>query len=470
MVDVQLHPHSDAVSVDAKSDGEDVPRSPPCEGSARKRALDFVSQISGLRLGQLSDEALEDMIYANRFDLLPPRAPGAGCDAGAGAGRQLPCMDAIPTASELHDAFVGCPVKDGIQCIAHLLYPDHVAWPAEPEDGSDGDTGSASSSAGSSRQSESEPGDPSGAEGPDEAVAVSRSPSESPPSAHAVVLCGTRVTKTVRGKGLAAPSEDVSGPGEVEALRAQCAVARKFASRLDRQAKRELYSETQLEERIRALMALRVAEAEQIEEMQKRDATRRARSEQLKRDLKEQQARRTEQERTDREQARQREEEAAEAHRKWERHCRRQKELLSSWKDRQGLPDISAASARRGSSAPPRQAAPTEPAYSSRTVKQFEAEERIQRYREALDQRPPIAPRPHDLPRPVLQLWDIGIDSGSRSVCSARSHRTPRQTWSQQVQVVSSRYGLSEEEQGIVTSRLTQTVQGAGRMAAYETD
>merc|ERR1712039_1060440 len=72
--------------------------------------------------------------------------------------------------------------------------------------------------------------------------------------------------------------------------------------------------------------------------------------------------------------------------------------------------------------------------------RQQAAEERVHRIHDAIEERPPLPPKPHDLPRPVLDMIN---DDGQPS----RPARAPRPiSWQGQAKMVSNAYNLSDRE------------------------
>merc|ERR1711985_208710 len=90
-------------------------------------------------------------------------------------------------------------------------------------------------------------------------------------------------------------------------------------------------------------------------------------------------------------------------------------------------------------------------------AKQKEAEDNLRNLKWALEERPPLPPRPHDLPGPPLTDRDVRDIKQSAPV-----------PWEQTASKVSGAYGLTKKERDLVTERTLRGVAGAGRMAAYD--
>lgn len=106
------------VRKEAESEGPD----PVVSG----KVCDFLERIRGLN--SLPPGELQELLYARRFELLGPlnTSPRKG---GKADKDKLPEYSKIPNQFELHETLVSGVIPAGYQCVAHVLYPESVAWP-----------------------------------------------------------------------------------------------------------------------------------------------------------------------------------------------------------------------------------------------------------------------------------------------------------------------------------------------------
>lgn len=468
------------------------------------RVTHFLHRIRGLH--SLSNAELEELLYERRFELLPTPAQPLPGIPGEGA-QTLPTHDSIPSQQELHEALLGNTLlPGGFQCVANVLYPESVDWPAHCQlAGPDtvGEVGKEGCAQGggevtSPPLSPSGPGCPAAQDQPpsgggtltvdlaedsmghtksDEATGDDLSPrsarKHSPRRAAAVksdsvvlqradttvlpcevTVCGLRIASTLRGLPVPAPQ-----PAEAKAAlyvdEAKYKNAREKRRRLEKALKLETYRETRCCEKIGALEQMKVAETAHLEELRKRESRRDGRMQALKGQLEKDVIRKEEEAREKAAETERAREKAAETDKKWQEHRKRLKKLVEenegqTLEERQALRD-----AAREEMRPPKDERP-----KPKTQKQAEAEDRAVRMRASVEQRPPLPPRPHDLPAPPG-----GLDTGM----AAQKARPPRfGSWVVQAKGVSGTYGLSPREHSNVEGHLLRAVKGSGRMAQYE--
>jgi len=90
------------------------------------KVCDFLERIRGLN--SLPSDELQELLYSRRFELLGPlnTSPRRG---GKADKDRLPEYSKIPNQFELHETLVSGAIPAGYQCVAHVLYPESVAWP-----------------------------------------------------------------------------------------------------------------------------------------------------------------------------------------------------------------------------------------------------------------------------------------------------------------------------------------------------
>lgn len=486
---------------------------PAALGSTQGKIMDFLGQIQGLNALGCAD--LEALLYQCRFELLPPPKTGAGVSPKR---RTLPVFSSIPDQREMHDMLLGGLVPGGLQGVAHVLYPDHVPWPTgdersaqgrwdrqgspdmEPTDSSKPSTPKPSSRGGAgasehegqrARQTEISPprrpaassgaaGSPRSADGA--AVEAARKKEDSVPNSDAlveesraeVILCGQKVTTTVRGKLVLESAVKESGGGDLFAPPAvqerddeRYTAAKEKRVKLERQVQMEHWQERRLAERIQSLEGMRSAEEYMQEALKKREAKRLARRDELRKEIEEGVQRQMEAEKAAAEEEAKRKEETGSTDRRWKKYHESQKEALADWYAKQAEDSAfgeDRARQRREEKAA-REAAAREERERNRvrTLKQAETESKIARLLEATEERPPLPPKPHDRPGPVLEMLDESYGKSQKQAPKPR-----RESWTTQVKAVSNMYGLSGSERADVEARLLGSVQGPGRMAAYE--
>lgn len=467
------------------------------------RVTHFLHRIRGLH--SLSDAELEELLYERRFELLPTPAqplPGIPNDGE----EPLPTHESIPSQQELHEALLGDSLlPGGYQCVANVLYPESVCWPAhckisgpnlaciaEKEGAArEGDEATIStpllSPAGQgslAAQDQQTAGDgqltasltlevtgfAKSDDGAGEEHSLRSPRKHSPKKANTVksssvfsradttllpcevTVCGMRVASTLRGLPVPVPPPaEAKMPLYIDEAMYKAALEKR--ERLEKALKLEGYRERRCCEKIDALEHLKLAETAHLEEVQKREARREDRRQALRAQLEKDVKRKEDEECAAKEVERQAQEKSTEAERKWQRHRERQKRLIEENAARTDEERLALRESARVETRPTREE-------RQKTLKQMEAEDRAQRMRSAVQERPPLPPRPHDLPAPACGL-DLGL--------AAQKARPPRfGAWAVQAKGVSGAYGLSPREHASVEGNLMRAVKGSGRMAQYE--
>jgi len=499
------------------------------EKQSAEKVFNFIKLIRGV--DALCSEELETYLWENRFDLMPrPKVPLP--DSGP---PKLPSCKQIPTLQELQKALIGGGLACGHQCVAHVLYPESVAWPAygnqveaaPSEDVQEERTapetltlavpeadgaapqlpGPASSPSRSKKvQQSSNRRNSSTNQSPlasrssskeclhdgDDVLSQhpmpigkrirSSSSSRSSECAGEVQLCGMKIRTTARGRPVLEQREDFNSAIENNADDSAYQVAKDKRQKMERTVKLEQYQEKKLAERIKALEMMRDSELHHQAAIQKRESKRQARNDELKKDMHSGWERRFEQERTAEEEEKQRKAEKDAADRRVQRQHEKQKDKLAE-RSLLGLDESASAQVRQRlklqeqAKENARLRKEIEKA-EKRTVRQLEAEDRVFRMNTATEERPPLPPRAHDLPAPIVDVL-----TGGESVASSARSASRRRPGSQQpsapasarnlpsqVKAVSNMYGLSKDDRGNVEKALMSKVRGAGRLGQYDKD
>mmetsp|Transcript_16876 Transcript_16876/g.48012 ORF Transcript_16876/g.48012 Transcript_16876/m.48012 type:complete len:153 (+) Transcript_16876:517-975(+) len=146
---------------------------------------------------------------------------------------------------------------------------------------------------------------------------------------------------------------------------------------------------------------------------------------------------------------------------------RKKKEIINQWYAENldnTAPNQVLAKERRGELEAKVRARHEERARKPRTVKTIACEDRVQRTQVAIEERPPLPPKKHDNPSPILDLLE-GLVEKSEPATPRRT--TPRPAhWTRQAKAVSSTYGLTEKEHLDVEHRLIHGIKGGGRLVS----
>lgn len=290
-----------------------------------------------------------------------------------------------------------------------------------------------------------------------------------------VVLCGKILRTTVRGhqvQSLCALSEVI--PCAVTAVvhedygERALAEAAQHREEIQKVLELEYFRERRLEERIHALEQARDGELSYQEALRRKEAQRQSRQEELRLQLIDGLQRRDREEQAKRAQEKQEQEYALEAERLAQKRRDQQKEAVAEWNEtcpRIGSSAEACTEARLRQHQERLEHIQEEQRwrFERRTLRQIQAAEHVQRQVDATEQRPPMPPRPHDLPAPILQMMEVrsegrgSVTSGSGSG-TARVRKTAIRT-----KEVSKNYGLTKEEREAVEHQLSSRVHGAGR-------
>jgi len=495
--------------------------------------MGFLRRIEDL--SSYDTAGLEELLYQHRFELLPPQkqeaegrgsaARGASSEDGD-ANRLLPHYQDLPSQGELHDLLLNGHTPGAFQCVAHVLYPETIPWPAKAPSRTQAAAAAAQAAAASASEavaagerksstrgsSDAQQQLPPGQEGAAEVQAQASERTERKKQLRAsklepellgmaapvlavenqmqqgsveeqspgeVLICGQKVSTTRRGKPVL---DTTTGAGEDQAGGTALAAAKEKEKddekynrakanriRLERESTLEQYQEKKLLERIQVLETMRAAELSYHDQRRQRESKRQARNDQLKAQLSEGYQHKIEAERVEAEQKAQaaKEEVAIEQRRKQQHE--KQKEELGKWyadqRQERDRPKEELARERREKRWTAQLSALQDREQTkSKTVKQQLVEERLVDLQEALEQRPPLPPRGHD------RAGSLGGSSTmSRNLTTTQGRGSPQQpSLVQQAKAVSNMYGLSPREHATVEANLLQGVNGAGRMGTYE--
>lgn len=279
-----------------------------------------------------------------------------------------------------------------------------------------------------------------------------------------VVVCGQRMFQSVRGKAVHEVKDDLFGEDQDDE---KYLAARSARSKLQRVMLLEEFEEKKLKERIHNLEHLKVTEIERLETLDQREARRKARREELRLQLEKDVNRKLEEERLQAEEEKAQKEKENEQLKQWKKSLRKQKELLQKWHTEQMQAQVDPYSEeyvrKKKTELFEQQVERLRAKQASRmqTVQRVEAEEKVRRTVEAIEERPPLPPKPHDRPSGGALPLDLAGGRGSKSA------RREKGDWKVQAKAVSNMYGLTGTEASQLEGCLTRTVRGAGRLAGY---
>lgn len=350
----------------------------------------------------------------------------------------------------------------GHQSVAHVLYPEAVHWPQQlggaDEDEGKRDLGTTGGSDGlelrpstAPRRQSAEMVEPEEDAGSDEEEKVE------------VVLCGKRVQSTVRGRALKDVLVDravAKSPKGVQPLpEARFRAAQESRKHLERQVKMEEYQERRIAERIQALELALDDEIYHQQELRKRQKRREIRQQELKKDLEKQIAQKIEAEQVQQEEDKRQKDLEKKEKEKLQRYYKAQKEKVEQWQAEMSSDDFfqdPMERARKKRLAQQKEAQLNALAEEERRnehppLKRLEVEAKLQEQEDCLEQRPFMAPKAHDQPRPILQMI-------ADSKAKAKPKASPsRGAWRKEAQGVSKRYGLSAEHLRTIEAQLQRT-------------
>jgi len=293
------------------------------------------------------------------------------------------------------------------------------------------------------------------------------------------------VSTTVRGRQvkdgpLASPSTKNSrNPGKQEPLAGPAKVyeeAKEMRKKLDRSVKLEQFQERRIEERIKALEITRDAEIDHRKELEKMTARRLARKAELKKDLEEAWAHKLQLEQEEAQEEKKRQADKAEEQKRFQVYKKKQKERIQEWHRSLGDEEESTSTDLMERAKMRRQQLQEKAEQSILDsqvppehfpMKRKEVQAKVRDAQEAQEQRPPLAPKPHDNPKPVLQMVD---EAAANASGASTAQKVPPKVgnWAVQAKAVSGLYGLSAETVNGIESQIQRTVKGGGRMASYD--
>lgn len=458
-------PCGDPVSAIEPNLPEDTLPRQPDSSAVSQQILNFLLGLKTLKHeGVTNREELEETLYAKRFELLFPEA-----EAVAGE-KPLPQFHVLPQQQLLKEFLMSGKVLGGHQSVAHVLYPETVQWPHRS------DTMAPEESPKADHHAAGEAGAaPSGCYSPqrtsEEITDALVQPSEAEEEKVEVVLCGKRVQSTVRGRALkeVLPQERLLVPQRKQPIQqlpeARFKAAQQTRKQLERQVRLEEYQERRIAERIQSLEIALDDELWHQKELRKKRKRREKRQEELKNDLQSGIEQRIEESRLQREEAQRQEDEEKKEKEKVERYQKAQKEKVEKWQAEMSPKDFQDPHGRclRRRHQLQREAVRAALAEEERKaekvpLKRLEVEARLQDLESCHEQRPFVAPRAHDLPRPILQMMEEThqTQSSAGSQAAFPSPR-PKGAWRHEAKGVSKRYGLSAEHLRTIEASLQRS-------------
>lgn len=458
------------------------------------RVVSFLAKLRGL--GHLDDHNLDEQLHSRRFELLQLRQELGSLDDDP----LLP--NRLPSHRDIHNEVLYGKTPKIHQIVAHVLYPDQVPWPKNQETApfaplaSEGvgivfsqspsmgiddsqSLGPAANASDSLRSKNSRDGgrrsqnvvtsrneelqndiEQKKAELSKGLLWLQRKRSagtlnsprskggKSPRSGGMEIeLRGQRLNSTVKGYACVPVTEEsvtVSASGLKDETRQE-------RLEIEREAKLEKFREQKLLDKIKELEDAKAKEVQLQEDIQTKEEKRRQRNALLKKKIEKEITKKFAQEREEAEQKKlQKAKEEEEAKKKKQYH-EGQKDKLAEWWHQKNEAEFSQEALK----------IMDKPKEQRRrnlqvTQKQKEAEDKARDLKWAMEERPPLPPRAHDLKGPPLTDRDV------------RSLKAVPMSWEVTAKTVSGAYGLSKKEYSSVTERTVRGVNGAGRMALYD--
>lgn len=305
------------------------------------------------------------------------------------------------------------------------------------------------------------------------------------------VVLGQKQKKTVRGRSVEECQVDLSPPlpppeAKFEAeRRLQAARDRKTRREAEREAKTVQFLEQRIAFRMQALEITDVAEVEFQKAQDRRDQEKLAREEALKKTLSVGWQKRLALERLQAEEQQLKKEEKAQEEQRKKRYYEKQKQRIEQWyletdsfesdpheraRRRREEQEERAEQARRRlmerlEPPPPPEQLPLR--RREVALKRREAVNRAQMVQECSEERPPLSPRAHDVPKPMLQILDDAAGNVSGAVTQRTTASKPG-SWVRQAKVLSLSYGLSSNDTSDIEHQLRRTTRGIGRLSRYD--
>ena len=433
-----------------------------------QQILNFLLGVKTLkREGVQTRQELEKALYAKRFELLFPEKESTASTALT-ARAPLLQFHSLPQQQLLKEFLMMGKLHGGHQSVAHVLYPEAVHWPhelgmmADEDDVARRDLGHEGAETqhlhGLTRR------------GSTEAVELEDEGNhqEEDEEKVEVVLCGKRVHSTVRGRALkdALPEKALvsRSPRGVQPLpEARFRAAQDTRKNLERAVKMEEYQERRLAERIQALEIALDDELWHQEELQKRQKQRDMRQVELRRDMEKGIAQKIEMEKAQREEEKRQKEMENREKERLERYYKAQKEKVEQWQAEMSSEEFfqdPAERARKKRLALQKDVFQNALAEQERKnqkppLKRLEVEAKLQEQEECIDQRPYVAPKAHDQPRPILQMI-----ADTQAKAKPKAVKASPGEWRKEAKGVAKRYGLSAENLRTIETHLQRT---AGR-------
>lgn len=282
-----------------------------------------------------------------------------------------------------------------------------------------------------------------------------------------ITVCGQKLKTTIRGRPVNEGKDEEFKSGlDREVDDKKYNIVREKRKQWERTLKIEQYHERKLIESIEDLEEMKKIELAHQADVNKREARRQARKEELEKQLNIDIQRKMEEERVDAELDKEKKQKEAEAEQRIKRYHEKQKDLISEWYserlDHSTTGEAQAREKRRQELQAQARALQLEKDQRQKTVKQLATENRVSRIQVALEERPPLPPKKHDLPSPIVELL-AGVTEKPERTPRAR----PTNGWTCQAKVVSNAYGLSEKEHTDVANRLARGGKGAGNLVTH---
>jgi len=457
---------------------DDVDDAPPLKEDRSTRVVSFLAKLRGL--GHLDDENLDEQLHSRRFELLQLRQE---------LGSDEPLLpNRLPSHRDIHNEVLYGTTPKIHQIVAHVLYPEQVPWPkdqdslAPPSDitfsqptGADETQNAGTGNLALSNKNSRDGGrrsqntvpakneelqndiEQKKAELSKGLMWLQKKGGKSPKSGKApkdggmeVEVRGQRLNSTVKGYACVPVDEttSITASGLKDETRQE---------RLDieKEAKLEAFKEKKLLDKIKELQEAKQNELKLQEEIQAKEEKRRQRNAHLKKKIEMDIKKKLEQENEEAKQKKQEKAKADEEEKKIRQYHTAQKDKLADWWHQKNESEFSGAPVKEIMHVIDKQKAKKRTPRAV-TEKAKEAEDSVRQQKWAMEERPPLPPRAHDLKAPPLTERDV------------RNFKSVPMNWEVTAKTVSGAYGLSKKEYSSVTERTLRGVSGAGRMAAYD--
>lgn len=462
---------------------DDVEDAMPSSDDPSTKVVSFLAKLRGL--GHLDDENLDEQLSNRRFELLQLRS-----EIGNDFESLLPSR--LPSHREIHNEVLYGNTPKIHQMVAHVLYPEQVPWPtktdeleeplnesvvklnSQAETLDDTKNVAQGGSSDSLREKSSRDGMRKSQNNltKDEQLELDQKKEELTKGLVWLQRKRSAGGSTSRNKSLKSPRSDglevvvrgqflsstVKGyacvPVAEESALAASGVkdeTRQERIEIEKEANLERFREKKLLDRIKELETAKENELKLQEEIAKKEEKRRQRNAHLKKKIEKSVQEKFKQEAEEAEQKKKDKLKQEEEEKKIKQYHETQKNKLADWwhdKNESEFMQVKLMEPK-----------PKEKKRTPREVnqKQKEAEDNLRNLKWALEERPPLPPRAHDLKGPPLTDRDMKFTKQSVPT-----------SWEMTAKTVSGAYGLSKKEYNVVTERTLACVNGAGRMAAYD--